>query len=431
MPIQPAFKTDPREYSEEERVKIATRGLREDTLNIKQSIYDLSRDDLEKEVALISKSFGIYMEFHRDKARATQVKDWIYMIRVPIPGGGPISPEQWRIIDDIANRYTISDAYTGYPTPSIKITTRQAIQFHHVKKKDLASAIREIAESGLLTLNGCGDNVRNTVGCPISGYYGVFNSNEIARRVSEYFRLPTELYVQVFEIALTEDNPIRDRFDYPENLLPRKFKIGIAGVIRGEDGKYYADDCINVRTNDIGVVPLVSENGGVEKFQIYVGGSMGENNSYPTFSALALPIGTVSEGELIKTLDAIVRIQAEWGDRKDRHWARLKYLLYFQGIKWLREKVREYSGVELGPVKPVRLVKDLHLGWKKLRGKWFLGVFVENGRLIDGRNCRLKSMIRFISDNFDNVKLFTTANQHIIVGEIEEGQKEEIEKVTE
>ncbi|ARM75511.1 nitrite/sulfite reductase [Acidianus manzaensis] len=429
MPIEPSFRTDPKDYTEEEKAKLKVKDLKEDSIGIYTSLHDLSHDDLEKEVSLIAKSFGIYLEFNRDKMKLSNVKEWIYMIRVPIPGGGPIRPDQWKILDDISNKYTISDAYTGYPLPSLKLTTRQAVQFHHVKKKDLVNVIREIAQSGFLTINGCGDNVRSTIACPLSKYY-IFDSNMLSIKIARYFRLPPELFIQVFEIPVIENRPSEESFEYPDNLLPRKFKIGIAGVIRTADGKYVIDNCVEVRANDIGIVPIIEEDK-VIGYQIYVGGSMGENNSYPTFSAFGLPLGTVNnDDELIKILDAIVRIQQEWGDRKNRHWARFKYLVYKMGLNWLREKVKEYSGFSLGKVREIDLgYRDLHLGWTELGNKWAYGVFVENGRLINGKNGKIKSMIRYIADNFNNVRLYITPNQHLLITDIEVEQKYKIEKI--
>ncbi len=423
--IEPDFKTSPEKYSEEEKVKLRTKGLKEDSLGIYNSLRDFNGEDIEKEIGIIVKSFGIYLEFHRDKMKSAGLKDWIYMIRVAIPGGGPITGEQWRVIDEISNKYTISDAYTGNPQPSIKLTTRQDVQFHHIKKRDLVNVIREIAESKLITLNGCGDNVRNTIACPISKYFEIFNSNEIALKIAKYFRLPSQLYVQVFEIN-SEFLKDENSFEYADNLLPRKFKIAIAGVIK-KGNEYVIDNCVEVRANDIGIVPIV-ESGKVISYQIYVGGGMGENNSYPSFSALALPLGTVSEGDLIKALDSIVSIYQEWGDRRNRHWARFKYLVYKMGLEWLREKIREYSGIELGPIKEVKFSKELHLDWTRIGNKLAYGIFVENGRLIDNENGKIKSMIRYIMDNF-NVKLYITPNQHLVLAEIDDSEKELIEKV--
>ncbi|MEM0173664.1 MAG: nitrite/sulfite reductase, partial [Sulfolobaceae archaeon] len=339
--IEPRFRTRPEEYSKEERIKLKTKGLREDSIGIYRDLRDLTKDYLDEEIATVIKSYGIYMEFNRDRAKhqGPSEKEWIYMIRITIPGGGPINSYQWRILDEISNKYTISDAYTGTLQPSLKLTTRQDIQLHHVKKKDLVNVIREIARSRFFTLNGCGDNVRNTISCPLSYYSRIFNANELAKKIASYFRLPTQPYIQIFEIDPDSARALEERsigsFEYADNLLNRKFKIAIAGLL--PNGKI--DNCVEVRANDIGIVPFL-ENGRIN-YQIYAGGSMGESNAYPTFSALALPIGiTDNEAELLKVVESIVRIQQEWGDRKNRHWARLKYLVYKMGVKWLREKIK-------------------------------------------------------------------------------------------
>jgi sulfite reductase (NADPH) hemoprotein beta-component len=432
--INPYFRTNPQDYSKEERVKLATKGLTIDYYDFYNKIRDLSKDNLEEEIAIIAKSYGIYMEFNRDKVKLDGQKDkeWIYMIRITIPGGGPINSFQWRILDEVSNKYTVSDAYTGEPKPSLKLTTRQDVQLHHVKKKDLVNAIREIAESGFFTLNGCGDNVRNTIACPLS-YFSPVNVNILAQRIAKYFRLPTQPYIQIFEIDPNVTRDLEDRpegsFKYADNLLNRKFKIGIAGVIK-KDNKYIIDNCIEVRSNDVGIVPILNDN--EVKYQIYVGGSMGEHNAYPTFSALAQPLGICKEEDLIKVLDAIVSLHQEWGDRKNRHWARLKYLVYKMGIKWIRERIKEYTGIDLELPKYLDLNnRDLHLGkYKVNENKWAYGIFVENGRLIDGPNGKMKTAIRYLMDKYEDIRiqLFITPNQHIILANISEDIISEIEK---
>jgi|ECHhosMinimDraft_1075155.scaffolds.fasta_scaffold00542_4 sulfite reductase (NADPH) hemoprotein beta-component len=436
--IEPSFRTDPKDYSEVERTKIGMRGMRVDGLKVHEMIRDLSRDDMDKEVIDALKSFGIYLEFNRDKVKkeGQREKDYIYMIRVAIPGGGPLKPWQWRILDQLADRYTLSDAYTGETKPSLKLTTRQDIQFHHVKKVDLVKLIREIASSGFFSLNGCGDNVRNTMACPLSRYSTVFDGNSLARDIANYFKLPTGAYIQVFEIYPSprlEERPPEGQFDYPENLLPRKFKIGISALVKGEDGSYRGDNCIEVRTNDIGVVPLLRD-GKVESFQLYVGGAQGESNAYPSFSALGMPLGVVhTREELFAALDGVVRVQAEWGDRKNRHWARLKYLVYKMGIEWIREKVRETSGIDLDPpldVDPGE--RAMHLGWIRQENKDRLcyGLFVENGRVVDGPNGRIKTMIRYIMDKYEGegIEALITPQQHLLLCNIPEERKEDFEQ---
>ena len=105
------------------------------------------------------------LEFNR--AKTGNEKDWIYMLRITIPGGGPLTAKQWNILDSISDRYTMGpeNAYP-YTRPSLKITTRQNIQLHWVRKVNLVDAIKHISESGFFTMNGCGDNTRNVVRMP-------------------------------------------------------------------------------------------------------------------------------------------------------------------------------------------------------------------------------------------------------------------------
>ena len=72
----------------------------------------------------LAKSYGIYLEFNR--AKTGREKDWVYMIRLGIPGGGPISPDQWRLLDELAEAYSVNPEGVS----SLRLTTRQAIQFH-------------------------------------------------------------------------------------------------------------------------------------------------------------------------------------------------------------------------------------------------------------------------------------------------------------
>ena len=64
------------------------------------------------------------------------------MIRARIPGGA-LSAEQWLAMDRIA---------TDYANGSIRLTTRQAIQFHGVIKRELKQTIAGINQSALDTI---------------------------------------------------------------------------------------------------------------------------------------------------------------------------------------------------------------------------------------------------------------------------------------
>jgi sulfite reductase beta subunit-like hemoprotein len=147
----------------------------------------------------------------------------------------------------------------------------------------------------------------------------------------------------------------------------------------------------------------------------------------------------------LKGLDAIVRVHKEWGDRQNRHWARLKYVLKVKGIEWFRKQVRKIDSsldFELPILSHDYGSRDLHLGWTKQPDnnnnndnndnsgrRWCFGAFIENGRIIDGSpNGNLKSMIKYLMNKYTDVKLFTTPNQHMLFSNIADELKEQFEE---
>ncbi|MGI0090417.1 MAG: nitrite/sulfite reductase, partial [Nitrososphaerales archaeon] len=448
--IKPNLRTPPDDLSGTEKAKVATNGLRtvvrdiQSPTNLSYQLRDTTAQDVAEVAEMLEKSYGIYLEYNR--ALTGDEYDWMYMLRITLPGGGPITRKQWQILDDVAERYTETENYTGKKLPSLRLTTRQNIQLHWVRKKNLVDSVKEIAASGFYTINGCGDNVRNTMGCPLGYFSKVFDSNEWAQKVGKFFRLPTAAYMEIFAIdpkylreegekdhAMGErcDSPV-GQFDYGNNLLNRKFKIAFSGIIYDKSTKTYrSENCVEMRTNDIGVAPIL-ENGKVSRMQVYIGGSQGEKAGFPTFSASGSPFGIFGESTLLKGLEAIVRVHKEWGDRQNRNWARLKYDIYKKGMDWYRDQVREVSSVDFEP--PIQDLdygpRELHQGWMKQEsreGVWNYGAFIENGRLTDSSpNGNLKTMVRYLMDNYD-VILLVTPNQDLIFGNIEEGLKDKFE----
>jgi sulfite reductase (NADPH) hemoprotein beta-component len=440
--IKPNLRTAPEDYSGVEKAKLATRGLtlvikdRTSPVNLSTQFRDLSFDDLAPAAESLAKSYGIYLEFNR--AKTGSEKDWMFMLRITIPGGGPLTKKQWAVLDDISEKYTESASYTGTPRPSLRVTTRQNIQLHWIKKKNLVDTIQEIAKSGFYTINGCGDNVRNTMGCPLSHYSTIFNANLWAQKVGKYFQLPTAGYLEIFTIdpsylrRKSEEPADEKHFHYAPNLLNRKFKIGFSAIhFDKKTQRYIMDNCVELRTNDIGVAPILVD-GKVTKFQVYVGGGQGEKAGNPTFAALGEPLGIFNESELLQGLDAIVQVHQEWGDRKNRQWARMKYVIYKMGIEWFREQVRNVSGINFDP--PDKNfdygARQLHYGWTEQdhdQKLWCYGAFIETGRIIDGPNGQLKKMVRYVMDNNSNIELLTTPNQDLLFGNIPEDLKRNFE----
>jgi sulfite reductase beta subunit-like hemoprotein len=417
--IVPNFRTPNDDLNDVEQFKLRS-GIRG---SLREQFSDSSVGDVDHETEALAKSHGIYLEFNR--AKTGKEKEWSYMIRISIPGGGPLSREQYRILDDVASKYTADD--NGLP--SLRMTTRQNIQFHWVKKENLMDLIRTVAESGFYTLNGCGDNVRNVMGCPCSRYSNIYDANALAQKFGQYFQLDLSPHVEVFGIDPKYVRTPEESYAYGNKLLNRKFKIAFSAAHLDEkSGKVIYDNCVELRTNDLGVAPIV-EKGKVKRFQIFLGGGQGERNGKAGFAALGKPLGIVDKENLQSCLDAIVKIHEEWGDRQNRHWARIKYVVHVKGIQWYHQQLKA-KGIELNapdeslPVGP----RHLHHGWMQQPSNklWSYGVFIECGRIIDREEMKLKTMVRHIMDNWDT-QLLITANQDIIFTDIAEEKKDEFE----
>lgn len=426
----PNLKTPPHEFCEEELNKLKNGGyighLAGDLrcLSAKSpgdALEEIPIDDLPAESVQMAKSHGIYLEFNRTKPQ--DGKDWFYMIRVGIPGGGPITRKQWLVLDELSERC----GYNGFGVskPSLKITTRQDIQIY-VKKRDVINVVKQIGESGFFTLNGCGDNTRNVTACPLAHFSRHYDANRLARECAQYFKLPLEPHLQIFGIDPAYQVRRSEYFHYGPQLLNRKFKIAFSTFHEDERGKPVFDNCVELRTNDVGVAPVLGSRG-LEGFQVYIGGSQGERNGKPTSSTLGFPLGIFrSEEELKKGLDAIVHVHEEWGDRQNRHWSRLKYVVLKQGIEWFRDQVRARVGpFEMPDFNLDYGSRELHHGWMKQPSNGLLayGAFIECGRVVDGPNGRLKTMVRSMMERYP-VELYTTPNQDLIFTNIPPDAKE-------
>ncbi len=408
---QPNFRTPDDQLNTVEKFKLASNGVRG---QLREHFRDHTSDDIIEESEQLAKSHGIYLEYNR--AKTGKKKDWMYMIRLSIPGGGPLNREGWRILDEISTRYTANPQGAA----SLRITTRQNIQFHWVKKAHVIDVIRNIAQTGFFTLNGCGDNTRNVMACPLSAFSNMFDANALARKLGAYFQLPAEPHVEIFAIDPSHIRTPDEHYEYGPKLLNRKFKIAVSAVHFDESrNSWVPDNCVELRANEVGIAPIV-ENDTVNAFQMYIGGGQGEKNGKPTFAAMGQPFGVFSEKNLLTGLDAIVKVHEHWGDRQNRHWARMKYLVHAKGIAWYREQAKAL-GAEFEP--PIADFdygdRHLHYGWcrQPSNNLWAFGAYIENGRLIDGQNGRLKTMARHLMDHYD-IRVMTTPNQDLLFTDI-------------
>ena len=121
---QPLLKTPDDQINKVERYKLAANYAQG---HLHEHFRDLTDAAVIDETEQIAKSHGIYLEYNR--AKTGREKDWMYMVRVSVPGGGAFSRDQWQIFDELSDRYTANPQ----GKPSLRLTTRQNIQFHWVK----------------------------------------------------------------------------------------------------------------------------------------------------------------------------------------------------------------------------------------------------------------------------------------------------------
>jgi sulfite reductase (ferredoxin) len=357
--------------------------------------------------AQLLKFHGVYQQDDRD-VRAARTRsglgvDHICMVRVAIPGGAMTAP-QYLAMDALADR-------VGNGT--LRITSRQGIQYHFVRKGDLRPLISALDEHLLTTLGACGDVVRNTMCCPAPlPDRARAEIQALAREVARRFRPRTRAYHDVWvdgeavrrppPVVALDEEPL-----YGAAYLPRKFKIGFA---------LPDDNCIDIYTQDIGIVPVLDDDV-PRAYTVLVGGGMGRSHTNKdTFARMADPVTTVPPGELLDVVQAIVALQRDHGDRRDRDHARLKYLVHEWGVDRVRAELSRRSGRALPPADPVVLSGvDDHLGWHAQDGdRWFLGVKVENGRIADRGTERVRSGLRAVIERFTpGVRL--TAREDILL----------------
>jgi sulfite reductase (ferredoxin) len=367
------------------------------------------RSNLSEGARQILKFHGSYEQEDRDqrreRKRAGLEPAYQYMVRGKLPAG-TMTARQFLAQDELADRY-------GDGT--LRITTRQAFQFYGIVKRDLRGTIHDLNEALITTFGSCGDVVRNVVSCsaPVGGVGGTLRRQvaRCARRVSDELLPRTRAYHEIWVEGARVTVPVAVDEDpvYGARYLPRKFKIGFA---------FPDDNCVDVFANDLGFV-VIAEEDRIAGFNVLVGGGLGQTHNKPdTYPRLASPLGFVTEEELLETARAVVAVQRDHGNRENRRRARLKYLLDERGVDWFREEVEARLGRPLAPYRDVEVTgfQD-HLGWHPQEdGRWFRGVWVENGRIRDDETVRLRTALRRIVERFRPDVYLTTQQNLLLVG---------------
>ncbi len=230
------------------------------------------------------------------------------MLRVKV-AAGVLKPSQLRVLARIADEYSTGRGH---------LTTRENVQFHFVKLENVPVAMRLLADCGLTTREACGNTVRNITACPVAGI------------------CPGEAF-DVTPYALGVSRYLLRHPDFHD--LPRKFKIAFSGC--ADDG-----GCAVAGIHDVGLIAQVRGSNGTAHrgFKVLVGGGLG---SLPTESAVLADF--LPEEELLPTIEAVLRVFSETGNRKNKLKARLKFVLREKGIEELRRLIFEKRKTSQAP----------------------------------------------------------------------------------
>ncbi|HEX6480978.1 MAG TPA: NADPH-dependent assimilatory sulfite reductase hemoprotein subunit [Ktedonobacteraceae bacterium] len=367
----------------------------------------------EAQVQLI-KFHGIYQQEDRDFRHARQPgmdKAYQLMVRSRIPGG-VLTAEQYLAEDELAGRYA---------NGTLRITTRQSFQLHGILKGDVHATIHAINEALLSTLAACGDVNRNVMACPAPVHDNAHKQvEETAHRIAMHLAPHSHAYHEIWidgEQVKTVERPEDEVVEpiYGPTYLPRKFKIGVA---------FPGDNCIDVYTQDIGLVASI-KNGQLEGFTVLIGGGMGmTHGKAETHPRLAAQLCFATVDEVLEVVETIVTIQRDYGDRQNRKHARMKYVVEERGIPWFRDELESRLGRKVQDPRELTWhdVED-HLGWHEQGdGHWFLGLYVENGRVKDDETMQLRTALRRVIEEFHpGIRL--TAQQNILLTDIAEAQR--------
>ncbi len=383
---------------------------------IKEGLADEITGAIAEDDTKLLKFHGSYMQDDRDirdERRKQKLEPaYSFMIRVRVPGG-TATADQWIAMDDIS---------TEYANNTIKLTTRQAFQFHGILKRNLKSSMQSINHAVMDSLAACGDVNRNVMCNPNPYQSGVHKEvDTLATKISDHLSPQTGAYHEIW----LDDEKIVDTKEevepmYGKTYLPRKFKIGIA-VPPSND--------IDVYSQDIGLIAVI-EDDQLVGFNVTVGGGMGmthgDTKTYPQVGRL---LGYFPKEEAVDVCEKILTIQRDYGNRENRKNARFKYTVDRLGVDFIREELNKRLGWEIEEAKPFEFKHNGdRYGWTEGSGKWHFTLFIQNGRVKDTSDYKLKTALREIAEiHTGDFRL--TPNQNLIIANVAKSKKQQIQKI--
>ncbi|MBU4252101.1 MAG: nitrite/sulfite reductase [Candidatus Omnitrophica bacterium] len=233
-----------------------------------------------------------------------------YMVRIRCAGGF-VTPQQLETVSAIAQEYGVSDLH---------ITSRQELQIHYVKLDDIVTVIRRLKEIGFSTRGGGGNTVRNIAACDDAG-------------IDPQEAFDVSLYVSALTTRMIAEG---DSWN-----LPRKFKIAFSGS--AEDRGY-------ATLSDLGFIAKI--NNGIKGFRVYAAGGLGAKSAEGK-----LLFDFIEAGEVYPVAEALKNVFFKYGNRRNKHAARLRFLWQNLGEEEFKKKFnQEYDRIKADGFKPLDII---------------------------------------------------------------------------
>lgn len=397
-----------RPLSANERIKAESNLLRG---TIADGLTRFETGALADDDTQVTKFHGFYQQDDRDlraeRGKQRMEKAFSFMVRMRVPAG-ILSPKQWLGVEKIALERA---------NHTIRLTTRETIQFHGILKGNLRPVMQGLHDDLLDTIAACGDVNRNVIATADPWRRALHAEiSGLARGISEHLLPKTRAWHEIWlgdeQVAggVQEDEPILGR-----TYLPRKFKIAVALPPHND---------VDVFAHDLGLIAIV-ENGRIAGYNVVVGGGMGmthgETETYPRTGDV---IGFCTPDQAIDVAEKVVTVQRDFGDRSNRKHARLKYTIDTLGLHRFVALVNERLAVTLQPARDYAFTSTGDRpGWAREEdGTAHFTLFVENGR-IKGRMLQGLHAIAELGVG----RFVMTANQNLILADIPADRRRDVE----
>lgn len=405
------------EPSDLERIKRESRHLRG---TLRESLADPITGALRADDVQLLKFHGGYQQDDRDVREARRLAklepDYSFFLRLRLPGG-VMSPAQWLAMDAMARHYGAR---------GLRLTSRQTIQTHGIRKVDLRAAAQAIHACGLDTIAACGDDNRNVV-VAVNPLLSRVHAQifEQAQALSLHLRPASRAWYETWlNEPATEGNEAEPLLG--DAYLPRKFKIGFAVP---------PDNDIDVFSQDVGLVAII-EAGDLVGYNVLVGGGMGATHgNTKTYPRMGSPIGFITPDQVTALAEAALTLQRDHGDRSDRAHARFKYTVDDHGLAWIKAEIERRAGFGLQPARDFEFTqRGDRFGWREGEdGRWHLGLRIPFGRVHDHdgvtRQTGMREIAALLAERAPDAQIRLTPNQNAMIAGVPAGLRARIDAI--